>query len=1022
MKQFIPFLLSILLFLSGLTQNVSAQGFRNKQLHRCYTEEMNTAYLKSHPNAQTPAQFESWLQSMIALRKKSNSTKGQTSVFGTITNYTLPIVFHVIHNGEAVGTTPNIAASYIQAQLLQLNKDYANQSGSPYAVASTTGIQFALATVDPTGKKLAEPGIDRVNRVQKGWGPPPFEFSTTVTDTIKPATIWDPNKYVNVWMLEDFSDQGTTGLLGIATLPSSNVLSGLDNAETSTDAGVVIGSGTVGSIYSSTDCGSSTNPYTLGRTLTHELGHYFGLRHIWGDSTCATDFCDDTPIHHDANYGKPKHPKPNSCGTADEMFEDYMDYTDDDIMNTFTANQVDRMQTVLLNSPRRMTLATSNVSTALPTGSNKLSFANCSGILSVSETGNAGTTQRYKDVNITLNVEKVATGTATVTLTTGGSAINGIDYQILSPTLSFAQNEGSKNFILRVLDNNTIDGDRTVVLGFTIVGNGVTTATTGQTLTVTIKDDDSKVVGQNQIKVINENFGTTGGSFPAGWTTDSTAGNPNQFVVGSTSNTISTGQWAYLTNNAKTKPLTYTKQSSYNYAVFSTPQLDGTSYKTIDSLSFKYKVGGVAYNANTGTGAYGTINYTFDPFDINSVIPFGNVSGLSGYGPYYKTSKNISLAAPSAIASGKFYLHFLWESSTNSSSNPGLCIDDVVLKATPFKVDTILSNSYTVIVPASTNNLLRSTTDNIIVGMNNSSTTLKSVVASLVQAGASTSGLTISGKTYQRSQKVFSLSNGTPDSTSTYNATLYFTTSETSAWSSNLKGLRVIQLMAGTTFASSNIGKTNATILTPISITDKRTSDGYVAVTIAAKGLGLFALVDSTVTLPIVWKSISGNIVKNAAVIKWETASTEKGITYSIEKSEDGVNFETLAPSTISTTSFTDPNILAGKTYYYRVIAIEPNGAKNYSGVISLSYLSLHHSFSIVPNPFKQSLLVQNFGTISDNNVLTIFDVIGREVYKKHYISTSESTTINTSNWLPGLYLVRINNEQQTITYKLVKQ
>ncbi len=1021
-KRSLTLLSLLLLLVSAYAQDVPFKGLRKTNRHRCYTVEIQNNFLKKHPNAESPIQFEAWLQGKIADRRRALSAKGRKETFGTVTEYTLPIVFHIIHNGEAVGTTPNVDASFIQAQLLQLNKDYANLSGSSYSVASSTGIQFALAAKDPIGKTLAEPGIDRVNRITKKWGAAPFEFSTTVTDTIKPATIWDPYRYVNVWLLEDVTDQGSSGILGIATLPTSATLAGLDSAETDTDAGVVINSGTVGSIFSSASCGSTTNPYTLGRTLTHELGHFFGLRHIWGDSTCATDFCDDTPIHYDANFGKPKHPKPNSCGTADEMFEDYMDYTDDDVMNTFTTNQVERMQTVMLNSPRRMTLATSNVATAMPVGSNKLSFAICSGVLDVPETGNAGTTQRYKDVNITLNVEKVATANTTVVLQTSGSAKRGIDYELLTDTLSFLKNDGAKTITLRVFDNNTIDGDRTVTLSYSIVGNGVVAAPNGQSLTITIQDDDSKVIGNNSVNLINENFGTTGGSIPKGWTTDSSSGSPNFFVVSSTGNTIGTGQWAHVTNSNK-KPLTYTKSATSDYySVLSTPMVSGTAYKSIDTLKFKYKAGGFAYNSTTGTGAYGSVNYTLNtPFDYNSAVFFNDSTGLTGSAPYYKSTQSPVLIAPKLLSSSNFYIHFMWETNTKSGSNPGLCLDDITLNATPYAIDTVVGKSYTLIVPASSTNLIRSTNDDIIASVTAATSTIKNFVASVAEAGASQVGFLVGTKSYQRSKKVITFDNGTADTTSTYTTTLYYTTNEAAVWSSSLKSIRVLQLKSGTTFGSGKISLTTASIITPSSITDKRTSDGYIAVTISSKGLGSFALIDSSVSLPISWKYVTGKIQNNAAVLVWQLLTPTQGIKYTVERSEDGINYTTVQ-SGLEGTTLTDASIDAGKNYFYRVIANSPDGKVLYSSVINVVYFSLNHSFTVAPNPFSNVISIQNNGSATGNTSLAVYDVTGRMVYTKSFVSQAGTSTINTANWIPGVYLVKIKSTESAITYKLIKR
>ncbi len=1021
MKKSLALLTLSFLFINVFAQVKPFKGIRSSSKHRCYTVEIQTNYLKKHPNSQTPMQFESWLQGKIAERKIANAAKGKFGTMGTITNYTLPIVFHVIHNGEAVGTMPNVAASYIQAQLLQLNKDYANLSGSPYSAASATGIQFALAAQDPTGKTLAEPGIDRVNRKTKKWGPSPFEFTTSITDTIKPATIWDPNRYVNIWLFDAISDGGSTGILGVATFPQSPTLEGLDSTETDKIAGVVIASSTAGSIFSSTTCGSATDPYTLGRTLTHELGHYFGLRHIWGDDYCASDFCDDTPIHYDANYGKPKHPKPNSCGTDDEMFEDYMDYTDDDVMNTFTANQVDRIQTVLSSSPRRMALATSTVPTAIPVGSNKLAFAICSGVLEVNEAVSAGVPQRYKDVTIVLNVEKEATGNAQVIVKTSGTAKKGVDYELIGDTMSFVQGDGAKSFVIRVLDNNAIDGARTAILDLSVSGSGLTAGISAQSLTVTINDDDNKVIGQNKVNILSENFEANKGAFPKGWTTDSTAGSKNFFMVGSTTPVVSTGQFVMLTNNKSTKALTYSASSSYDYAVFSTPVIKGNSYKSIDTLKFRYKVGGAAWDSVNQTAAYATVNYrTSAPFDINSEIYFGDSSGTYGFGPYYgvTTPRSVALVADKTLSNGDFYIDFLWEEICTKVSKPGFCADDISLNATPYSVDSLVSSSYPLIIPSSTNNLIRSTSDDIIASVSGATTVIKDFTASVTQAGAGKVDFNLGSSNFQHSKKVITLNSTSAAASSAYSATLYYTANEVAAWN-KVSSLLVLQVNNGVDVYGT-LTPDQFTLITPTSISDKRTTDGYVAVTVKAKGFGSFILVDSSVLLPLSWKNVNGAIKNNAAVINWQLYTPDQGIKYTLERSEDGVNFTQIKTGLVTNT-FSDASIVAGNNYYYRVIAVAADGSSLYSQVLNIYYLSLDHSFSIAPNPFFNKLMIQNNGSAVGITRVSIVDMVGREIYNKSIASDQVNTTINTTTWLPGVYIVRISNVGSSITNKIIK-
>jgi hypothetical protein len=151
------------------------------------------------------------------------------------------------------------------------------------------------------------------------------------------------------------------------------------------------------------------------------------------------------------------------------------------------------MQTVMLNSPRRSSLAVSTAGSVPVTASNKIAFTNCTGALSVSEEGITGTYPRYRDVNLTLNVEDKATGTATVNITATGTAINNFHYQLLTPSLTFAGGDNFKDVKIRVFDNAEVDGNKTIILNYSILGTGVTAGTAAQSVTVTVIDDDTLV-------------------------------------------------------------------------------------------------------------------------------------------------------------------------------------------------------------------------------------------------------------------------------------------------------------------------------------------------------------------------------------------------------------------------------------------------------------------------------------------------------------------------------------------------
>ncbi|MBS1647869.1 MAG: T9SS type A sorting domain-containing protein [Bacteroidetes bacterium] len=355
----------------------------------------------------TPVPSKEWNEAFnkMVAQHKADMLMSRT----TATSYTIPIIFHIINEGEAVGVGHNLSQAQVNSQITVLNQDYQGvgynytlyagmtsggqpafyqfaHAGGTNAVEAASlasngsiaiancGIYFCLAGKDPSGATLAEPGIDRQPYTVGGNTTKPSASSNVqglMDGTIKPATIWDPTKYFNVWV----SDGGSSGLLGYATFPpaatsgTGAVISSQDGGTSNGDFGENVSNvtSTDGVWVSYTSLGNTGNvaaPYQYGRTLTHESGHYFGLRHIWGDGNCLDDYCNDTPPAAQANYvdiSTTSYPynvgtctgNSPSNSTNGEMFMDFMDYSNDDALWMFTTDQKNRMLASLASSPYR---------------------------------------------------------------------------------------------------------------------------------------------------------------------------------------------------------------------------------------------------------------------------------------------------------------------------------------------------------------------------------------------------------------------------------------------------------------------------------------------------------------------------------------------------------------------------------------------------------------------------------------------------------------------------------------------
>jgi hypothetical protein len=256
----------------------------------------------------------------------------------------IPVVIHILYSKEEF----NITDDKVRTQLAVLNEDYrkknADNSKTPAEfapLAADAGIEFVLADKDPDGKPTN--GITRTSTQVDGWsgnnpsGTIPVETLKLFFTAKGGSDAWPTDRYLNIWVAEMSDRRGEMGLAGYSSYPG---------ADHRID-GVVIDPRAFGTL-------APLSPgHSLGRTATHEIGHWFNLLHIFGnfDGCGATDFVDDTPGTSTRYFGHPTYPQ-FSCGQSN-MFMNFMDYVDDEAMYLFTKGQRERMRKVFLTGGGR---------------------------------------------------------------------------------------------------------------------------------------------------------------------------------------------------------------------------------------------------------------------------------------------------------------------------------------------------------------------------------------------------------------------------------------------------------------------------------------------------------------------------------------------------------------------------------------------------------------------------------------------------------------------------------------------
>jgi hypothetical protein len=280
------------------------------------------------------------LTSAFFLKVSSQVLNGSASTIAAPDVIIIPVVVHIVYNTN----DQNISNDQVRSQIKVLNQDFRKKNIDaayiPAAfknLASDARIEFRLATIDPSG--ITTDGIRRRSTDVTAFG---------LDDKIKSsvqggADAWNRDQYLNLWV-----GNLSGGMMGYASVPGC----------APEKDGVVIKYTAFGTTF------NVSAPFNKGRTAVHEIGHWLGLRHIWGDTDCGDDKIDDTPPQAGPTRGCPSGVVATcSSGAAGNMYMNFMDFTNDECTNMFTEGQTNRMRELFNAGGARVALLRSDKAT-----------------------------------------------------------------------------------------------------------------------------------------------------------------------------------------------------------------------------------------------------------------------------------------------------------------------------------------------------------------------------------------------------------------------------------------------------------------------------------------------------------------------------------------------------------------------------------------------------------------------------------------------------------------------------------
>jgi hypothetical protein len=961
--------------------------------------------------------------------------------------YTIPVVFHVIHTGGAIGSSYNPSDADLIAMLNYTNQVFAGTAAGMSGGVGNMQVQFALAKRDPNCNPTT--GIVRVN----GSGVSGYAangvrlFSTGVSElSIKNLSRWNTSQYYNIWIVNKFDGadglDGNPVIAGFANFPggSANVDGAMMLAAFAEDG---------------------------NKVLPHELGHALNLYHPFqgssnsgqcpANSNCATQgdrVCDTDPISSNVTGGvtsfvcrtgnNPCTGTPYSINTENNI----MSYTE--CFTLFTAGQKERVLAAMLLADR-LSLTTSPGATApsmAPVCAPKINFV-LTAANAPEAPNNLVDCRRYTDYVVPMNIASAPSQNASVSVSVnGGTALNAYDFILTTnddfntpsnvltfPTGSFA----NRSFKIRVFDDAYIEGNETIIVGFSVAANGGN-ALKGEgitEMTINITDNDAEPKQQEEkvdvVGSIQYTLGTAAdGSHPLN---PKLAQKKNAWIIRANELTARGFKAGTITAIA----LNIQKNSTRPYQNFQIK---------MGATAANYLIDGGAIVVPTSTVRsipnFNTVN-GWNTIALDAPFAWNGTSNVCIELCYQNDAAEESQSSDVTIGytdgGSATQASFYFQSDRNcatSFSSVNSYINGV--KPTTRFVMIIPQNQTETLLNASTNGYLGpfgemyfyTATGNILAKIKNlTNWDYGCTEVKIDRAGNGTKAFVNDNTANAITDKTISVIPTNNNPAGQYEITLFYRPDEVAGY----------KTATGTLWQDAGMVKaTNAiSSYTPGSVPSGETTMGGSVVkgfygadsTIKATFTGSFSgfgVVPSATVLPVNWLSFNGKVVRGNAELDWSTASEQHNSHFDVEISRDASGFAKIGTvkgagtsNQVSHYAFSHIKPLAGINYY-RIRQVDKDGRSSLSQVIGLRSETSGEAPSLYPNPASSKVML-DWGEMAGQpgrwDLLTP-DMKALKSGQSAFTSAVQGISIGE---LPaGVYYLKLSSGKQVKVLRFVKQ